>query len=226
MANSNGNTRNELQENLMANSNGNNRNKLQENLMANSNGNIRNELQENLMANSNGNIRNNSNQFQETLPINENINSTEVENYNSSIFNQKVNNKRNNNNGKINLKNLFNQENSKEENNSSKSIFSTIGETLGLTVPIAKNNINKIKTNLKSDCEGEDCDIFSNNSQLTKINTKFGNSFNNPETRFNNARKKFNNLLGNQILYSKRNKNGKLTNIPQTGDIHTYLEKT
>jgi hypothetical protein len=53
-----------------------------------------------------------------------------------------------------------------------------------------------------------------------------GNNFNNPKTRFKRARNTLNNLLGKEVNYSNKNRTGNLANIPQTGDVFTYLEKT
>ena len=119
-----------------------------------------------------------------------------------------------------------NEVNKQVTNNKNKSIFETIGETLGLTTSTTpQNNSNTIKTNIKkSKCEGEDCDIFSENVETSEINTKLGNGFNNIENRFNNARIKIKKLMGEQVVLKKNNK-GNLENIPREGDIYVY-EKT
>jgi len=120
-----------------------------------------------------------------------------------------------------------------QQESESKSIFSTIGETLGLSTstpsqsPNSNNKITHVQTNIKSECEGEDCDIFTNSNQVTEIvQRNLGNNFNNPELRFKRARNEFNNLIGKQIKYSKRNIKGNLANVPQTGDAITYFNKT
>jgi hypothetical protein len=188
-------------------------------------------------------ILNNSRNNGRIIKKKNNMNQTENVNYETSIFNQKKNNNNNNdnngnnannnNNGKINLKNIFNNKQIKsteevKENNSSKSFFSSIGETLGFVAPTPPNAsfTNNIKTNIKSECEGEDCDVFINSNRVSEIRTNLGNNFNNPKTRFKRARNTLNNLLGKEVNYSKKNRTGNLENIPQTGDMFTYLEKT
>ena len=117
----------------------------------------------------------------------------------------------------------------KQPNNSNKSIFSTIGETLGLTTPTtSQNNSNVIKTNMKkAKCEGEDCDIFSEDVETAEINSSnLGKNFNNPENRFNNARTKIMKLMGEQVVISKKNNKRNIANIPTEGDIGIYIEET
>jgi hypothetical protein len=199
--------------------------------------------------NSNGN-KNNGRRIKESLNANQNENV----NYETSIFNQQENNGNNSNNeynnnnssgnnanngnnGKVRLKNIFNNEQgesqeNKKKNNSSKSFLSSIGNTLSETfglstqTPTSENNVNKINTIIKSECEGEDCDVFSNSNTISKINSKLGNNFNNPKTRFKRARNTLNNLLGREVNYSKKTRTGNIANIPITGDVFTYLEKT
>jgi len=142
----------------------------------------------------------------------------------------------NNNNGTSGNRNRNNNQNLRSQKNessifnqpnTSKSFLRTIGNTLGITTPLpntsSKNFINKINTSIKSECEGEDCDIFTN-TQVTQINTNLGNSFKNPQIRFKRARNTLNNLLGKEIVLTKRNKKGNIENLPQTGDIYEYLK--
>jgi len=124
------------------------------------------------------------------------------------------------------------EETQQPQQNSSKSIFSTIGESLGITSSTtstpSQNNNNTIKTNMKkAKCEGEDCDIFSEDAKTSEINTvNLGKKFRNGENRYNNARKKIMKLLGEQVTTSKANNNGKISKFPREGDISTYVEET
>ena len=118
------------------------------------------------------------------------------------------------------------EEPQRPKNNSNKSIFSTIGETLGLTAPTTQqNNSISIQTNMKKvKCEGQDCDIFSEDVMTAEINSKnLGSNFNKPENRFNNARNKIKKLMGEQITILKKN-NKSISNIPLEGDIIEYKE--
>ena len=114
--------------------------------------------------------------------------------------------------------------------NSNKSIFASIGESLGLTAPTTtpQNNSNTVQTNMKkAKCEGEDCDIFSEDVETSEINAvNLGKNFTNGENRYNNARKKIMKLLGEQVTTSKANNQGKISSFPTEGDITTYLEET
>jgi hypothetical protein len=116
------------------------------------------------------------------------------------------------------------------QQNSNKSIFTSIGESLGLTAPTTtpQNNSNTIQTNMrKAKCEGEDCDIFSEDVETSEINAvNLGKNFTNGENRYNNARKKIMKLLGEQVTTSKANNQGKISSFPTEGDITTYLEET
>jgi hypothetical protein len=117
------------------------------------------------------------------------------------------------------------------QKNSNKSIFASIGESLGLTAPTStqtQNNSDTIQTNMKkAKCEGEDCDIFSEDVETSEINTvNLGKNFSNGENRYNNARKKIMKLLGEQVTTSKANNRGKISSFPTEGDITTYLEET
>jgi hypothetical protein len=79
----------------------------------------------------------------------------------------------------------------------------------------------------KAKCEGEDCDIFSEDVETAEINSSnLGKNFSNGENRYNNARKKILKLLGEQIKVSKSNNKGKISNFPKEGDINTYIEET
>ena len=113
--------------------------------------------------------------------------------------------------------------------NSNKSIFASIGESLGLTTPTTpQNNSNTVQTNMKkAKCEGEDCDIFSEDVKTSELNTvNLGKNFTNGENRYNNARKKILKLLGEQVTTSRANNQGKISSFPREGDITTYLEET
>jgi hypothetical protein len=116
------------------------------------------------------------------------------------------------------------------QQNSNKSIFASIGESLGLTAPTTtpQNNSNTIQINMKkAKCEGEDCDIFSEDVETSEINAvNLGKNFTNGENRYNNARKKIMKLLGEQVTVSKENNRGKISNFPREGDISTYVEET
>jgi hypothetical protein len=117
------------------------------------------------------------------------------------------------------------------QQNSNKSIFSTIGESFGITSSTSSTpsqNNNTIKTNMKkAKCEGEDCDIFSEDVKTSEINiANLGKKFTNGVNRYNNARKKIMELLGEQITTSKTNNQGKISNFPREGDITTYIQQT
>jgi CCR4-NOT transcription complex subunit 7/8 len=250
MLNGNSNNGASLEESLMLNNNRNrNRNNgsvVQENLMLNSsrnNGSMVQKRNNNVNETENVNVEtsifnqkntnngNNSNNGNNT-GYNGNNNNNGFNNNNGNNNNTGYNSN-NSNNGKVNLKKIFSNNQPQEEqkeNNSSKSLLTSIGETLGFVTPnessAAKNNINTITTNIKSECEGEDCDVFSNSNRLSKINSKLGNNFNNPKTRFKRARNTLNNLLGKEVNYTKKSRTGNIANIPQTGDAITYLEKT
>ena len=79
----------------------------------------------------------------------------------------------------------------------------------------------------KAKCEGEDCDIFSEDVETAEINSSnLGKNFNNPENRFNNARTKIMKLMGEQVVISKKNNKRNIANIPTEGDIGIYIEET
>ena len=203
------------------------------------------------VGNQNRNSGRTENNVSEVLGNTANVNSTRTENNSNrnkgNIGNLNSNNRnRNNNNSGKSLTNFLSENNrnnrvvevnEEEENveeepqqpqNTNKSIFTSIGETLGLTTPVPKNNSNSIKTNMKkAKCEGEDCDIFSEDIETAEINAvNLGKNFKNGENRYNNARKKIMKLLGEQITTSKANNRGKISNFPREGDITTYLEET
>ena len=193
----------------------------------NNNNNIRNN------ENNNNNINISKNNNVNISKNNNNNNNNNIIKNNNNNFNIGNNGNDNDNNNKVNLKNIFNNKQIKspeevKENNSSKSFFSSIGETLGFVAPTPPNAslTNNIKTNIQSECEGEDCDVFINSNKVSEIRNNLGNNFNNPKTRFKRARNTLNNLLGKEVNYSKKNRTGNLENIPQTGDMFTYLEKT
>ena len=79
----------------------------------------------------------------------------------------------------------------------------------------------------KAKCEGEDCDIFSEDVETAEINaSNLGKNFTNGENRYNNARKKILKLLGEQVTTSKANNQGKVSSFPREGDWNTYVEET